>query len=114
MAPLCGTAAVATEYTAGAARHATTARAAADRPTGRARRPATSSSTAAPTPPTATAARSHGSHSLSRDNSTAARMVVTRTVPDNAVAARRSDRLRHNSIVPIPIEAPTAGASATV
>jgi len=35
-------------------------------------------------------------------------------MPDNAVAARMSERLRHNSITPMPIDAPIAGASATV
>src|SRR6185312_17220114 len=114
IAPLCGAAAVATEYTPGAARATTTARAAADCAADRGKRPATSSNTAAPTPPTATAARSHGIHSLSRDSSTAARIVVTRTAPDKAVTARMSERLRHNSVAPMPIDAPIAGASATV
>src|SRR6202011_4242820 len=67
IAPLCGVAAVATEYTAGAAKHTATASAAAARATGLVSRPATSSSAAAPTPPTATVARSHGIHSLGRD-----------------------------------------------
>ena len=113
IAPLCGVAAVATEYAAGETRQASTATA-ATQTRGRRNRPATSSNTAAATPPTATGARSHGSHSASRDNSTAARMVVERTAPGLGVAARMSERLRHNSVAPMPIDAPTAGASATV
>ena len=48
--------------------------------------------------PAATASSRCAGHS-----STAARMLVTRTMPDNAVAARMSARWRHSSVAPIPI-----------
>src|SRR5215218_9581775 len=64
IAPVCDDAAVAIEKAAGAARHDTIASAATDRAAVGTKRPETSSSTAAPTPPTATVARSHGIHSV--------------------------------------------------
>jgi hypothetical protein len=70
----------------------------------------TTSVTAATTPTTTMAGRSHGRKSALRPSSTYDHSTVSTTVP----ASTRPFHRRRNIAAPIPTTAPTAGASATV